>query len=121
MDQKGKPVRIVQFIRFNLPADQETPILDAQRVSTDECRASHPELREVLLVRLEGGDWLDIALWDSETQTSILNDAEFPPPDARRDFFDQIDQLLGQETGQLVRPQAGCEQDKPRNQERELS
>jgi hypothetical protein len=91
----------VQFTRFGMPEGRRATLLAARRESLATCRAAHPELRGVFLVRLEGGDWLDIAIWaghnDSGRQT-----APFPPPGARAQFFEQIDELIGEESGLMV-------------------
>jgi hypothetical protein len=96
-------VRIVQFTRFSLPDTLEPSMLAVRAAAVESCRAAYPQLRDVLLVRLEGGEWLDVAVWEGDPGGGEPDGpAVFPPLAARDDFFERIDQLLGEECGQLV-------------------
>jgi len=54
---------IVQFTRFRLTAGREAAVLAARHASLRACQGSEPELRGAYLIRLPGGEWLDIAVW----------------------------------------------------------
>lgn len=104
-------MRIVQFTRFSLPDGQEQSFLAARAASVESCRVAYPQLRDVLLVRLEGGEWLDVAVWEPDAVDDDAADGgRFPPADARNDFFARIDLLLGEECGLVVGHSAtpGC-------------
>jgi hypothetical protein len=91
---------VVQFTRFRPLDEHESDLLAIRRSSLERCRAEHPEFREALLVRLENGDWLDVALW--EVQDAGGGTPPTPLVQARNDFFERIDDLLGEELGTLV-------------------
>jgi hypothetical protein len=96
-------MRIVQFTRFFLPDSQEQSMLAARAVSVESCREAFPDLRDVLLVRMEGGEWLDIAVWERHALGGEPGSTEgFPPSEARDDFFSRIDQLIGEECGLVI-------------------
>jgi hypothetical protein len=96
-------VRIVQFTRFSLPDTLELSMLAVRAASVESCRTAYPQLLDVLLVRLEGGEWLDVAVWDLDPRGGKPDSpGVFPPVAARDGFFARIDQVLGEEFGQLV-------------------
>jgi hypothetical protein len=107
-------MKIVQFTRFQVQSDQEAPMLAAQMASTDACRAQHRDLRDVLLIRLDSGDWLDVAVWASNETGSpaVQADKTGPPESARDDFFGQVEGLVGQERGVIVACSPGAPHEK---------
>jgi hypothetical protein len=91
---------IVQFTRFRVTAGREPAVLEARQASLRACQGSEPELRRAYLVRLDDGEWLDIAVWAAQPGTETLAD---PAQAASRTaFYRQIDELLGEECGILV-------------------
>ena len=91
---------IVHFTRFRVTAGREPAVLEARQASLRACQGSEPELRRAYLVRLDDGEWLDIAVWAGQPGTGALAD----PAQAacRTAFYGQIDELLGEECGILV-------------------
>jgi hypothetical protein len=78
-------------------------MLAAREVSVESRRVAYPQLRDVLLVRLEGGEWLDIVVWERDLAASGQGSIDgFPPFETRDDYFAGVDQLLGEEFGLLV-------------------
>jgi len=94
----------VQFTRFRTTPQREPTILKARQASLLACRGSEPQLRAAYLIRLADGDWLDIAVWAGRPGAEAFDD----PAQAasRAAFYDQIDELLGEESGILVRQDA---------------
>jgi hypothetical protein len=92
----------VQFLRFGPPREGgEEAVLEAHAAAVESCRASYPAFEAAFLVRLEDGDWLDVSVWDRDTGAD--GGTGFPPLEARADFVSQLDGLLGDENGLLVR------------------
>ncbi len=91
---------IVQFTRFRVTAGREAAVLAARHASLRACQGSEPELRGAYLIRLPGGEWLDIAMWAGRPGIEVFDD----PAQAasRAAFYGQIDELLGEECGILV-------------------
>jgi hypothetical protein len=90
---------LVDFTRFRVREDDQEPLLQAHRAWRAECSASD-RFRGGLLVALEDGEWLDVAIWRRDTKAfSSLGGA-------RRELVDQIDwaetEILGRETGVLA-------------------
>ena len=96
---------IVQFTRFRTTPQREPIVLKARQASLRACRGAEPELRAAYLIRLADGEWLDIAVWAGRPGAEAFDD----PAQAasRAAFYDQIDELLGEESGILVRQDAG--------------
>ena len=96
---------IVQFTRFRTTPQREPIVLKARQASLRACRGAQPELRAAYLIRLDDGEWLDIAVWAGRPGAEAFDD----PAQAasRAAFYDQIDELLGEESGILVRQDAG--------------
>jgi len=96
---------IVQFTRFRTTAQREPTVLKARQTSLRACRGAKPELRAAYLIRLADGEWLDIAIWTGRPGNGAFDD---PAQAASRvGFYAQIDELLGEECGILVRQDAG--------------
>jgi len=93
---------MLQFTRFRLAAQRERAVLAARLAALRACRGCEPELQAAYLIRLAGGDWLDIAVWAGQPRPGAFDDPGRPV--ARGTFFAQIDQLLGEECGILVYP-----------------
>ena len=91
---------IVQFTRFRVTADREPAVLAARQACLRACRGSEPELRGAYLVRLDDGEWLDIAVWGGQPGAEAFDD----PAQAasRAAFYGQIEELVGEESGILV-------------------
>jgi hypothetical protein len=102
---------IVQFTRFRVPPEREPAVLAARRASLQACREADPELCGAYLVRLDDGEWLDIAIWAAQPGTEVFDDPRQAA--ARTGFYGQIDELLGEECGILVRQDAGPDDSRP--------
>jgi hypothetical protein len=102
---------IVQFTRFRTTPHRELAVLKARQASLRACRSAEPELRAAYLIRLADGEWLDIVVWAGEPGAEAFGD----PAQAasRAAFYDQIDELLGEECGILVRQDAGPQLSRP--------
>lgn len=87
---------LVDFTRFRVRGEAQEPLLRAHRAWMAECAASD-RFRGGLLVALDDGEWLDVAIWRSQAVDRRS------PRDARCELVDQIDwadpEILGQETG----------------------
>jgi len=93
---------VVQFTRFRVTARRERAVRAARLAALQACRGGTPELEAAYLVRLADGDWLDIAVWAGQPRIDALDDPEQAA--SRGAFYDQIDELLGEECGILVHP-----------------
>lgn len=96
---------IVQFTRFRTTPQRELAVLEARRSSLRACQRTEPELRAAYLIGLGEGEWLDIAVWAGPPGAEAFDDPAQAP--SRAGFYDQIDELLGEECGILVRQDAG--------------
>ena len=96
---------IVQFTRFRTTPQREPAVLKARQASLQACRGGEPELRAAYLIRLADGEWLDIAVWAGRPGTEAFDDPAQVA--SRAAFYDQIDELLGEECGILVRHDTG--------------
>ena len=91
---------IVQFTRFRVAPDRKAAVLAARQSALRACQGSEPVLRAAYLVRLDDGEWLDIAVWDSRPGNEAFDD---PVQAASRAvFYERLDELLGEECGILV-------------------
>jgi hypothetical protein len=95
-----EPMSIVQFTRFRVTTEREPAVLEARQASLRACHGFEPELRRAYLVRLDDGEWLDIAVWAAQPGTEALADPARAA--SRTAFYGQIDELLGEECGILV-------------------
>ncbi|HEY6314840.1 MAG TPA: hypothetical protein VIY52_29130 [Streptosporangiaceae bacterium] len=96
---------IVQFTRFRTTPQREPAVLKARQASLRACRGGEPELRGAYLIRLADGEWLDIAVWAGRPGAEAFDDPALAA--SRAAFYAQIDELLGEECGILVRQDAG--------------
>jgi hypothetical protein len=96
---------IVQFTRFRVAARREPDVFAARLASLRACRDAEPRLRGAYLVRLADGEWLDIAVWSGEPGAGCFDDPGQVA--SRREFYGQIDELLGEECGTLVIEETG--------------
>lgn len=102
---------IVQFTRFRTTPQREPAVLKARQASLRACRGTEPELRAAYLIRLADGEWLDIAVWAGRPGSEAFDD---PAQAASRAvFYEQIDELLGEECGILVHTDAGPRLSRP--------
>jgi hypothetical protein len=91
---------VVQFTRFRVREDQTASLLAASRTALESKPTQNAGLRQVLLVRVDGGDWLDIAFWDDD---GTADDSESQTlPRTRKELFGRIEELLGEESGQVI-------------------
>jgi len=95
---------IVQFTRFRTTPQRETAVLKARQALLRACRGAQPELRAAYLIRLADGEWLDIAVWAGRPGAEAFDDPTQVA--SRAAFYAQIDELLGEECGILVRQDA---------------
>jgi hypothetical protein len=91
---------LVVFTRFRLVAGDDSALLEKRRASLEACRAANPGLVQVLLVRMDGSEWLDVAFWHDGSGGEGA--PTLPPTDARIDFFDSDVEFLGEDVGTLV-------------------
>jgi hypothetical protein len=98
-------VTIVQFTRFRTTPQREPAVLEARRASLRACQGAEPELRGAYLIRLADGEWLDIAVWAGQPGCEAFDDPARAV--SRTAFYDQIEELLGEESGILVHQDAG--------------
>jgi hypothetical protein len=94
---------IVQFTRFRTTPERERAMLDARQAALRACQGTQPELRSAYLIRLPDGEWLDIAVWAGPPGHAAFDDPGQPA--SRVVFYNQIDELLGEECGILVSTQ----------------
>jgi len=96
---------IVQFTRFRTVPQREPAVLKARQAALRACRGVEPELRAAYLIRLPDGDWLDVAVWAGRPGSEAFDDPGRAA--SRAAFYDQIDELIGEECGILVHEDAG--------------
>jgi hypothetical protein len=99
---------IWQFTRFRVRPGREPEVLSARETSLRACWTSQPELRAAYLVELAEGEWLDITVWADLGCSQPGGDGTAAPvdlalPASRTAFFAQIDELIGEECGVVVR------------------
>jgi hypothetical protein len=97
---------IVQFTRFRTTPQREPAVLEARRASLRACRGAEPELCGAYLIRLADGEWLDIVMWAGQPGHEALDDPARAA--SRAAFYNQIDELLGEECGILVHREASA-------------
>lgn len=90
----------MQFTRFRVPPGREPAVLAARRASLQACRGTEPGLCGAYLIRLDDGEWLDIAMWAAQPGSDVFDDPRQAA--ARAAFYGQIDELVGEECGILV-------------------
>jgi hypothetical protein len=95
---------IVQFTRFRTTPQREQAVLGARQASLQACRGAEPEFRGAYLICLADGEWLDIVMWAGRPGRAAFDDPTRAA--ARAAFYEQIDELLGEESGILVHQDA---------------
>ncbi|HEY6309612.1 MAG TPA: hypothetical protein VIY52_02230 [Streptosporangiaceae bacterium] len=104
-----------QFTRFRFRPGREPEVLSARDASLRPCWTSQPELRAAYLVELAEGEWLDITVWAGQSGDVVVSQADrdgtagpvdLARPASRAFFFAQIDELIGEECGIVVREDA---------------
>jgi hypothetical protein len=93
-------MEIINFTRFYVRGEADEPVLEAHRAWVSES-SSNERFQGGVLVALEDGDWLDVAIW-SQPAPDLARVDELPPT-ALLDRFDGADiEILGQERGVLA-------------------
>jgi len=95
---------IWQFTRFRVSADREPAVLRARGASLQPCWTARPELQAAYLIQLAEGDWLDITVWAGHAGDAADERSADPAlPASRTVFFDLIEELIGEESGVIIR------------------
>lgn len=88
-----------QFTRFRVVPARERAVFAARSASLRACWDAGLPLRGGFLLRLADQEWLDVTVWagpaDGEAATSA-------PPATRPAFFEELDELLGEESAIAV-------------------
>lgn len=92
-----------QFTRFRVAAGREPAVLRARQESLWPCWTEHPPLQAAYLVQLAEGEWLDITVWAGPYGDGADEPAHPALPASRSVFFEQIDELIGEEIGVVIR------------------
>lgn len=82
------------FTRFRVHPAREQAVFAARSTSLQACWDASPPLRAAYLLALGDQEWLDVTVWDGELSSESLGSAAVA---ARPAFFEQIDELLGEE------------------------
>jgi hypothetical protein len=96
---RAEPAIMWQFTRFRVIPAREHEVLAARRASLRECWDASPPLLEAYLLRLDEEEWLDVTIWAGHVCGEAATPAQSP---ARYAFFEQLDELLGEETAIAV-------------------
>jgi hypothetical protein len=91
----------IELTRFRVRPEMEQPLLAARHGMLDEFRRDRVGFIDAQLIRLSGGEWLDIVSWRSpeDFAASRAKGANSPRIKA---FFDLIAELVSSEEGELV-------------------
>jgi hypothetical protein len=97
----GPAMTTVELTRFCTRPDQAAALLAARPRMLADFRADRPGFLDAQLVRLPGGQWLDIVWWRSPADftASRAKGANLPGVKA---FFDAIGELVSSEEGELA-------------------
>jgi hypothetical protein len=98
MSQPG-PTTIWQFTRYRVNTSREQAVHAARQASLEQCWTTCPALQAAYLLRLGDGDWLDITVWAAH---DCAGEAQPSRPAARNQFFEQLDELIGEECATAV-------------------
>jgi hypothetical protein len=82
------------FARFRVRPGREQAVFAARSASLQACWDASPPLRAAYLLALGDQEWLDVTVWDGELCDEAVGSA---PVAARPAFFEQLDELLGEE------------------------
>jgi hypothetical protein len=91
---RHEPAMTWQFMRFRVVPTREREVLAARRASLQGCWDASPPLRAAYLLRLADQEWLDVTIWAGQVCCEAVISA---PSAARSVFFDQLDELVGEE------------------------
>jgi hypothetical protein len=100
-DERRDGVWTIELTRFRVRPEMEQALLAARPGMLDEFRRDRGGFVDAQLVRLSGGEWLDIVAWRSpeDFAASRAKGANGPPIKV---FFDLIDELVSSEEGELM-------------------
>jgi hypothetical protein len=87
------------FTRFRVRPAREQAVFAARTASLQPCWDASPPLRAAYLLALGDQEWLDVTVWDGEWCGESPGSA---PVAARPAFFEQLDELLGEECAVAV-------------------
>jgi hypothetical protein len=87
-------VTIWQFTRYRVSAGRERAVHAARQASLEQCWTASPGLQAAYLLQLGDGDWLDITVWAGQ---DCANADQPSRPRARNQFFEEIEELIGEE------------------------
>jgi hypothetical protein len=94
-------MQAVHFTRFRVRCEDPEPVLKERRAWSSACHGDE-RFRGGLLVALEGGEWLDITVWEQTPPLDHGGQPQAPP----LDFLDRVGglgtEILGQECGLLA-------------------
>jgi hypothetical protein len=88
-----------QFTRFRVTPAREGAVFAARSASLRACWDAGLPLRGSFLLRLADQEWLDVAVWASPDGSEADTVA---PPATRPAFFEELDELLGEESATAV-------------------
>lgn len=91
---------LVDFVRFRVSPNRAQS-LSAARAGAIEALRTRPGFRAAYLVELEGGEWLDVMVWDGdEAATDPFKTGPDLPAVAA--YADLMAEVLGEERGVLI-------------------
>ena len=88
----------IEFTRFAISQDRTEALVAAHAAMVARLAAGYGGFRGACLVRVADDEWIDITVWDSDTDADSAI-VRFPGTSG---FFQLTDRILGQERGRTV-------------------
>lgn len=95
----GPDAMVWQFTRFRVMPSRERAVFAARSASLRACWDAGLPLRGGFLLRLADQEWLDVTVW---TAPAGGETATLTPAATRPAFFEEVDELLGEESATVV-------------------
>jgi hypothetical protein len=97
---------LIEFVRFRVRPENVAALLRARAAMIEAFRMDNPGYVGGVMARIGEQDWIDLAVWQSESCCQDALAAAGPSTEA---FLSLIDEVLGQERGTVVDGSwAGC-------------
>jgi hypothetical protein len=92
---------VVELARFKVDAESEAEFLAARPAMVEAVLTRVPGLREISLVRLDDGTWVDLVVWSSRGAADRGARIAGALPEARR-WLGQVAEDLSMDLGDVI-------------------